>query len=649
MATVPVKIQDPIRFGDGVELDAQSYKLRRAGRVLKLERIPLEILLLLIEQRGQIIAREQIVERVWGKGAFLDTDNSINSAIRKIRQALKDDAEQPRFIQTITGQGYRFIAPVAEAEREVLPEIGPEIGQRPVATEVEAPRAAAPAALPTRLKRPWPLRLILAGALFVLLIAAGGGWIRSRSRSPQPPNGRLMLAVLPFQNLTGDSSQDYFSDGLTEEMITQLGNLDPQHLGVIARTSVMHYRNSEAPLDQVGRELGVQYVIEGSIRRDAGNVRITAQFIQTKDQTHVWARQYDREMKGLLALEGEIAREIADEIQVTLGDHHKSAAGAQPALSPQEYEAYDLYLKGQYFFNKRTVAGLEAAIGYFEQATAKDPNYARAYAGLADSYALMPGYSGRPQAEFTSKARTAALKALEIDESLPEAHTALALIVQNYDWDWQTAEKEFRRAIELNPNYATAHHWYAEHLMWRGRFDDALQESERARQLDPLSLIIAADNGAILCFSRQYDRAIEKWRSVREMDPDFPRANLIVVAYVEKGMFAEALADVEKHRTVAWWYWSLVAYIYGRSGQTAQADHAFHELLRWNRRHPIDPRIIAWNYAGVGDKDQALAWLEKAHAQHSVELVSLKVNPGYDSLRGEPRFQDLLRRVGLAN
>src|SRR5258708_85425 len=233
VATVPVKIQDPIRFGDGVELDAQSYKLRRAGRVLKLERIPLEILLLLVEQRGQIIAREHIVERVWGKGAFLDTDNSINSAIRKIRQVLKDDAEQPRFIQTITGQGYRFIAPVAEAG----PGLGPEAGKRLVATEVDAPRATAPAALPTRLKQPWPIPLILAGALLVLLIAAGAVWIRSRSRSPQPPNGRLMLPVLPFHNLTGDSSQDYFSDGLTEEMIPQLGNLDPQHFGVIARTA----------------------------------------------------------------------------------------------------------------------------------------------------------------------------------------------------------------------------------------------------------------------------------------------------------------------------------------------------------------------------------------------------------------------------
>jgi TolB-like protein/DNA-binding winged helix-turn-helix (wHTH) protein len=654
VATVPVKIQDPIRFGDGVELDAQSYKLRRAGRVLRLERIPLEILLLLIEHRGQTITREQIVERVWGKGAFLDTDNSINSAIRKIRQVLKDDAEQPRFIQTITGQGYRFIAPVDEIgheiEHEVEPGVGLEAGQRPVATEVDAPRATVPAALPTRLKRPWPIRLILAGVLLVLLIAAGAGWIRSRFRSPQPPNGRLMLAVLPFQNLTGDSSQDYFSDGLTEEMITQLGNLDPKQLGVIARTSVMHYKNSSTPPAQIGGELGVQYLLEGGVRRDSDHVRITAQLIQVKDQTHLWARKYDRELSSLLVVQGEIAQEIADEIQLTLGNHRPQTPNAMSSLSPQVYQAYDLYLKGQYFLSKRTLAGLQQAIEYFQQATIKDPNYARAYAGLADSYALLTGYSAAPSARYMPQARAAALRALQIDDKLPEAHTALALIVQNYDWDWQTAEKEYRRAIELNPNYATAHHWYAEHLMWRGQFDAALGESERARQLDPLSLIIAADNGVILYNSREYDRAIEKWRAVLEMDPDFGRAHLITAAYVEKGMFAEALADIEskRHPVGPPFYWALLAWADGRLQREPQSQHALQELERFSRQQQIDPGVLAWAYAGTGNKNQAFAWLEKAYDQHSIGLTALKVDPVYDPLRNDPRFQNLLQRVGLA-
>ena len=639
MVSGPVRIQGTIHFGEDFELDLRAYELRRAERSVKLERIPMEVLQFLIEHRNELVTREQIVERIWGKDVFLDTDNSINGAIRKIRQALRDDPEQPRFVQTVVGQGYRFIASVAEERLSPLtePDQVPGIPTAPQGDAEPEPQPHGTRAM-----------LWLAPSIVALALVLTAGWlVRSRSKTTQSPPARVMLAVLPFQNLTGDPSQEYFSDGLTEEMITQLGNLDPQRLGVIARTSVMHYKTTQAPLDQVGRELGVQYVIEGSVRRDAGNVRVTAQLIQTKDQTHIWSRQYDRELKALLTLQGEIAREIADEIQLTFGDHKPAA----PTLSPLQYEAYDLYLKGQYFLNKRTVGDLEEAIAYFQAAVAKNPNDARAYAGMADSYSLLSGYSSRPQGEFVAKARVAALKALEIDDHLPEAHAALALIVQNNDWDWQTAEKEFRRAMELNPNYATAHHWYAEHLMWRGRFDEALQESEKARQLDPLSLIIAADNGAILYFSRRYDRAIDKFRSVLEVDPAFPRAQMIQHAFVEKGMFAEARADLEKQRasTPTAWYWCNLTYIYGRSGQTAQAQSALHRLLQEYKRRPVDTRMIAAAYAGIGDKEQTLAWLEKAYAQHSNELVGVKIDPAYDPLRSDPRFQDLIRRVGLAN
>jgi Tfp pilus assembly protein PilF len=284
---------------------------------------------------------------------------------------------------------------------------------------------------------------------------------------------------------------------------------------------------------QIGRELGVQYVLEGSVRRDAGKVRVSAQLIQMSDQTHLWARQYDRDLSNLLGLQGEIAQEIGDEIQLTLGEN-KSASAISKAQIPKSYEAYDLYLKGRYFWNKRTPEGFEEAIKYFQQAIAKDPDYARAYAGLADCYALLPGYTMTiPQTEALPKARAAALKALQLDERLAEAHTSMALIAENYDWDWQTAEKEYRRAIELNPNYATAHHWYAEYLTWNGRFDEALRESERARQLDPLSLIIAADNAMIFYYSRQYDRAEKGFNAVLEMEPTFPRAHMVRSVYVE--------------------------------------------------------------------------------------------------------------------
>jgi TolB-like protein/DNA-binding winged helix-turn-helix (wHTH) protein/Tfp pilus assembly protein PilF len=633
----PVKDQDLVRFGDDFELDLGTGQLYRSGRTLKLERIPMDVLLFLVQQRGQLVTREQMVEKIWGKDIFLDTDNGINTAIRKIRQALKDDPEEPRFIQTITGRGYRFIAPITAPTPKPEPAIDlPQSGNsRDSAVKVRSRR------------RVWVGSL----AATILVIAAAGIYFRWReSKAQNQRTGeRTMLAVLPFENLTGDPGQEYFSDGMTEEMITQLGSFDPDHMGVIARTSVMHYKDSREQLPQIARELGVQYVLEGSVRRNADKVRITAQLIQTSDQTHLWARQYDRETKDILVLQSEIAREISDEIQNALGEHKPIAAIAQPALSPQALEAYNLYLKGQYFLNKRTLEGLQQAISYFQQATDKDPNYARAYAGLADTYALLGSFTASPPARFAPQARAAAVRAVQLDDKLPEAHTALALIVQNQDYDWLTADREFKRAIALNPNYATAHHWYAEHLTWLGRFDEALRESALARQLDPLSLIIAADNGAILLYSRQYDRAIAQFTAVREMDPNFSRSSIIFAAYVHKGMYAEAQADIEKHfLTEAPWKFADLGYVYGRTGQRANAENELRKLLDWNRRQPIDPILVAQMYLGMGNNDQAMVWLEKAYAQRSNSLTALKVDPLYDPLRADPRFENLLRRVGLS-
>ena len=646
MSLEPPRIQDSLKFGDDFELDCAAGQLRRSGRILKVERIPMEVLLFLVQQRGELVSREQIVEKIWGKGVYFDTDNSINGAIRKIRQVLKDDPEAPHFIQTITGKGYRFIAPV------ILPVIARVTG---LDTESEAVATVAQSSVredsAAWFRRRQVLGISIVATAIVLVLIAGWGVYRQWFEFQVQPfrsGGRAMLAVLPFENLTGDAGQEYFSDGMTEEMITQLGSLDPEHMGVIARTSVMHYKRSQEQLQQIARELGVQYVLEGSVRRDAERVRITAQLIQMKDQTHLWARQYDREPKDVLVVQSEIAKEISGEIQSALGVHRPTAPVPQPTLSPEAFEAYNLYLKGQYFWNKRTVEGFQEAIGYFRQATDKDPNYARAYAGLAASYTLIGTYSGTPSAESASQARTAALRALQLDDNLPEAHAALALIVQNHDYDWQTAEKEFKRAIELNPNYATGHHWYAEHLAWRGRFDEALRESERARQLDPLSLIIATDNGAILYYSRQYDRAIAQFNAVRELDPGFPRAVIIFAPYVQKGMFAEAEADIEGHMPGDNpWHWSSLAYAYGRAGNRARAEYALDKLLDLNQRQLVDPMVIVPAYIGIGNNDQAIASLEKALAQHSNGLTGLKVDPVYDPLRDDPRFQNLLRRVGL--
>ena len=634
-----VRIPGSIRFGEDFEFDLHAYRLRRSGRVLKLERIPAEVLAVLVEHRGEVVTREQLVERIWGKGAFLDTDNSINGAIRKIRQALKDDPEEPRFIQTITGKGYRFIAPVDDFD-----------APGPVAVPDLAPP---PQPVPIAADEPIRWRLLLPLGILILLLAAWGVYSpRYRARvHPAASSGRAMLAVLPFENLTGDASQDYFSDGLTEEMIAQLGDLDPYHLGVIARTSVMQYKHSNKALDQIGHELGVQYALEGSVRSDSGKLRINAQLIQLKDQTHLWTRQYDREPGSLLELQGEIAKEIAEEIQLKIGVHEPINSGQEPLLSSRASEAYVLYLKGLYFCNKRTVLGLQQAIRYFQQAIDKDPADAKAYAGLAQAYALMGGYNVMPPTESMPKARAAALRALKLDERLPEAHAALAVIAQNYDWDWATANMEYRRAIQLNPNYATGHHWYAECLALQGRFDQAFPEIESARQLDPLSLSIGADYGAILYFSRQYDRAIEQFRAVLEMEPNFPRARMVVWTYVQKGQFADALTAAEAWHTSddSAWGWAVTAYAAGRSGDKARAKLALEQLRRIEGHSGFDSLSLAIAYIGLGDNDNALTWLEKAYREHSGSLSALKVDPTYDPLRGDPRFQQLLRRIGLDN
>ena len=639
-----------IRLEGDLELDPRAYELRRAGRALRLERIPMEILLLLVDQRGQLVAREQIVERIWGKDVFLDTDNSINGAIRKLRLALRDDPEAPRFIQTVTGKGYRFIAPVLSNEPEEptgappLEAAAVPFGAVPLSEGVAIPSVAEPA-LPG--VRRWPV--ILAGA--VILTALGAYLYGSRPHPAVPATeGRIMLAVLPLENLTGDSGQDYFSDGLTEEMISHLGNLDPGRLGVIARTSVMQFKQGQKSLEWLGRELGVQYVLEGSVRRDHERMRITAQLIEVKGQTHLWARHYDRELSDLLAVQDEIARAVADEIQLTLAGGKRLGLSPPAALSPQKLDAYDLYLKGRYFWNKRTPQGLQQAVALFEQAIAQDPTYARAFAGLADSYALMVGVDtlADPE-ECAAKARAAALRALELDERLAEAHAALAVLVQWYDWDWETAEREFRRAIELDPNYATGHHWYGEHLALRGRFEEAFVQMDRARDLDPLSLIIATDYGVFLYFSRQHDRAIQQLRSVLEREPEFSRAYMLAYAYVQTGRFAEALALLEQWRLIndGPWASAILAYAHGRAGETAEAEQALERLDAFSRTRSSDPTPLVVAHIGMDHLEVAFVLLEDAYRNHSPGLTALKVDPIYDPLRGDPRFDDLLRRVRL--
>jgi TolB-like protein/DNA-binding winged helix-turn-helix (wHTH) protein/Tfp pilus assembly protein PilF len=661
---LPPYMESPVsifRFGP-YESRPRTRELYKHGSKVKVRPQPLQLLNLLLSRAGDVLTREELRQQLWSSETFVDFEHSLNTSVKEMRAVLNDSANEPQYIQTLPRLGYRFIAPVEIVELEndrppsrqqVDTSAFSQADSAPVARELgvaEFPWTNSPDVPPVRV--PSWRRWALPGLAAMLVVIAVGllQWSRPRTR-PEPVNGRIMLAVLPFENLTGDAGQEYFSDGLTEEMIAQLGRIDPQHMGVIARTSVMHYKNSAEQLDQIGRELGVQYALEGSVRRDSDKVRITAQLIQTKDQTHVWTHQYDREVNSLLSLQGEIAQEISDAIQVTLGERKPGEVRPPPIPhAPKSYAAYDLYLQGRYYWNKRTTQGLQQAVECFEQAIAKDPDYARAYAGLADSLALMSSYDVAPPSELMPKARAAALKALELDEKLAEAHASLALIAQNYDWDWQSAEKEYRRAIELDPNYATGHHWYAEHLAFRGRFDEAFAEIERARQLDPLSLIIQVDNGAILFFSRQYDRAIEQFQAVLKVEPTFPRARMMDFAYAQQGRYTEALADIEIWRRVDNTYWILTeeGYVYGRAGQPAQARRALEKLELLNRGGKMDPFAFVPPYVGLGDKDQAFAWIEKSIANHSPGPIALKVDPIYDPLRSDPRFQSVLQRLGLA-
>ena len=644
---------DSIRFGEKFELERQSRKLYRDGRLLRLERIPTEVLLLLIEKNGQIVTREEMIQKIWGDGVFFDTDNSINVAIRKVRHALRDDPDNPQFIQTITGYGYRFIAALPLESPDQIATTPAPIPQPasdvPNITELTEANDILPAETLPRRSLFW--RVAGVAALAGILVAALAVYLQShKARVAGVPGGRSMLAVLPFDNFTGDAAQEYFSDGLTEEMISQLGNIDPAHIGVIARTSVMHYKHSQESLSQIGKELGVQYVVEGSVRRDSNRVRVTAQLIRVTDQSHVWARQYDRDLNSLLALQTEIAGEVADEIEFSLTGKRPIYPVPPVSQSPNTYQAYDSYLKGRYFWNKRTRQGFQQAIEYFQQAIASDPNYARAYAGLADSYTLLRGYSESPEAESMSQARNAALKAIALDDRLAEAHTSLALISETFDFDWETAEKEFRRAIELDPNYATAHEWYAEYLGLQGRFGEALAESERARRLDPLSLIIAADKATILYYARQYDAAIAQSRAIKEMDPAFPLAHMALAAYVEKGRFEEALAEIkDSSQESDIWTSAWQAYVYGRSGREPEAQKALEKVRASYEHGKTNADPVLWAYLGTGDREQALVWLEKAYATRSNLLTTLKVNPAFDPLRNDPRFIDLLRQVHLAH
>jgi TolB-like protein/DNA-binding winged helix-turn-helix (wHTH) protein/tetratricopeptide (TPR) repeat protein len=636
---------DVLKFGNDLELDRGAYELRRAGRALKLERIPLDILFLLIERRGQLVTREDIIESIWGKDVFLDTDSSINGAIRKIRQVLKDDPESPIFVQTVTGKGYRFIAIVAGPT--VAVEQG-DAGQKLESAGTHGQDRNSPVANPRPLAagklRP---SVGLLAALVAIILAVGAYELSQRRRAPlaavQP---RVMLAVLPFANLSNDPEQEYFSDGLTEETITDLGELNPERLGVIARTSTAAYKHTGKTIAQIGRELGVDYILEGSVRREGGIARISAQLIRVKDQVHMWAHNYDRETAGLLVLQNELGRAIAQQVQVKLAPPY---GGRSTNKYPPNPEAYELYLKGRFCLNQRTFSEIDKSAEYFQRSIEKDPGFALAYAGLADSYIANAIRS--PQ-DFYPKARAADSRALELDDDLAEAHAALGAEKADFEDDWRGAEQEFKRALELNPNYAEAHFRYAwTYLTPRGDSEHAIAEMKKALELDPFSRIYNTVFGLTYFYARRYDQAEEQFKHAIELSPDFFVTYYhFAWLYSQVGQYPNAISELTKGRLLS----GDDRVVKSAASQDAALRKAFAAEGAtgfWQQLLKAGDDVGEFDkpqlYARLGDKQKALEWLDRNYEERRALGALLNVDPAFDFLRSDPRFGDLVRRMGL--
>lgn len=632
---VPSQIPQVIRFGI-FEADINSGELFRNGLRVRIQEQSFQILLALLQRPNQIVTREELRKQLWPTETFVDFDNGLNKNVAKLRELLGDSAESPRYIETLARKGYRFIYPVDGLNNG-----------RTGLSEVSHPEGAVAAAHAPSYKLFW------VAVVVAVLVVAAVVYVRVPRQRAQvaPPAKPTSLAVMPFQNLTGDPQQDYFADGLTEEMITQIGGFAPTRLAVIARTSAMHYKGSTERAAEIGRELNVDYLLEGSVRREGPRVRVSVQLIRLPDETHVWAQEYDRKLQNYLQLEEEIATTVAGQIEVTLA---KRVAGyPRPMLDPS---AHDDYLKGRYFWNQRSENGYFKAISYFKQAIAKSPEYAQAYAGLADAYALLGSNPTRSMSrrEALTKAREAAVKALELDDKLAEAHTSLAFISWHYDWNWAVAENEFRRALELNPSYPTAHHWYAIYLLTQGRTDQAFHEIRRAQEIDPLSLIINTDLSEMLFFDRRYDDAIVQAKRTLEMDPNFVLAwGVLGEAYLLKHDFTQAQAVLRKGMGISGGDLLLEGTL-GISYAQMRQEHRARAVLQDMRRKAGEPHMtefyvsIANVYALLGDKDNAFLWLEKAYLNRDGALTLMKVSPWFDAIRSDPRFTDLVRRIGLA-
>jgi TolB-like protein/DNA-binding winged helix-turn-helix (wHTH) protein len=618
------------QFGE-FELDSARFELRRDGQALKLERIPLELLILLAEKDGNLVSRQEIIERLWGKEVFVDTEHGINTAIRKIRAALREDAEEPRFVQTVLGKGYRFVIAPPNGNTASQPEV-----TTPVAAEIVFAETV-PAKITYRHRRDWRPIAITIVALFLvagLMLGMNVGGLRNRLFAKHQIGPIHSIAVLPLANLSGNPSQDYFADGMTDELITMLAK--NTSLRVVSRTSAMQFKGVQRPVHDIARELGVDGVLEGSVERSGNRVHMTVQLIYAPSDTHIWAQSYDRDTNEVFLLPTELSQTIARQVKIAV-----SPAKPQRYINP---EAHDAYLMGRfYWFRGNNIRSKE----YFEKAVHLQPDYAAAWDGIADAYA-QGAWSDMRSPEALAEAWKDARRAVELDDSLPEGHNTLAALYLFDKWDWPRSEEESRRAIELNPNYAHGHHVHSYALLIMNRDDEALQEQKRADEIDPFERPWAL--GRTYIYLREYDAAINNLHACVEVQPQEDSFHLFLSeAYWLKGMWKESEQELEIGNRLAGNPKLAEAehQAFERNGEKGAEQFGVNEITNRARRQYVSPWDIAFRYAFLGDKEKTLKFLEAAYQEHSPDLVFLQKQPVFDFLHANERYRAIVKKVGL--
>jgi TolB-like protein/DNA-binding winged helix-turn-helix (wHTH) protein/Flp pilus assembly protein TadD len=617
------------RFG-AFEVDVRTSELRKHGVRIKLQGRPFQILTALIERPGETVSREELRRRLWPEEEFGEFDQSLNTAIKKLRQALGDSATTPRFVETQARSGYRFVAQVQSIE---------EGGEPP-------PVILANAYQPRR-KASSRSRWIMLAATLLALVTFVVLWRTQGRGTPSllSSGGRITsIAVLPLLDLASKPEQDYFADGLTDALITNLSKIGA--LRVISRTSAMQYKATKKLLPEIGRELKVDAVVEGTVQRQQAVLRVTVKLIRAATEENLLTETFERDPRDVLALENEMAAAIARKIEIRLTPQESVHLRRSRQLDP---EAYESYLKGRFFWNIRSDDGLHRAIRYFEQALARDPTYSLAYAGLADCYNMLSFYGPITPAESMPKAKAAALKALELDDNLAEAHAALAYARLHYDWDWQGAEIEFRRALDANPGYANAHHWRSHYLLATGRTQDALAAAKHALELDPLNLSINAHVAHQLLYLKKYEQAISQLQKTIELNPSAARAHaLLAHAFEGQSMFDRAESEIQQAMRLSSGnpeFEAELAHVYAAEGKAAIARQHLATLERRSRY--ASPYSLAVVHAALGDRDGAFAWLGRGFEARPQEMIYVKVDPRLENLHSDPRFAELLRRMAL--